>query len=129
MTPGELFGAPEKKAKKKKERSANTDAVLRLEAAYCEAFEARWKFKPRRSYGRDRKHFSDLEQTWGEDEVMAIIGAFFATADFKVVRSDYSVGALYALAQHVRLLARRSVGDDRTLANIDAAARATGRKR
>jgi hypothetical protein len=54
---------------------------------------------------------------------------FFATTDVRVNRCDYSVLAFYTLAQHLNLMDKREQTDRRTLANLDAVARATGRAR
>lgn len=124
-----LFGeAPEpKKPKVVKPRSENADAVLRIEARYTELFKERWKFEPKRNYGRDRKELGELERLWGETEVLDLLQLFFVTTDPKIVRCDYTVTAFCALAQHLKLNARRPQ-DERTIANLDAAARAMGRR-
>jgi hypothetical protein len=57
-----------------------------------------------------------------------LVGEFFTTSDPRVQRSDYRIGALYSLAQHLRLRRQRVV-DNRTARNLDAAVRATEARR
>lgn len=77
--------------------------------------------------GKDGAHFKKLVATYGEDETLRLVRQFFGTSDSRVLRSDYTVGALFALAQHLRLRAFR-VADPRTADNLDAAERATQRR-
>lgn len=97
--------------------------------AFHNAFVARFGFKPRIDGGKDGKHMKDLIATWSEQDVLDLIAEFFSTRDARVVRSDYSVGALYNLAQHLKLRQHGHYIDQRTAENVDAAVRATQQKR
>jgi hypothetical protein len=128
-----LFGeggettAVAKKAKAKRPRAENADAVQRLETAYAEQFERRWGFKPIRNYGRERKELGELERQegWGEAAVAELLPVFFSTADRKVTSGSYSLSEFVRTAQYLRQLNRRL--DPRTAENVDAARRAIGR--
>lgn len=92
-------------------------------------FKERFGFPPVIHGGKDGSHFQKLIATWGEINTKWVIEEFFETSDPRVHRCDYTVGALFNLAQHLML--RRNGArniDERTASNIDAAARATGRK-
>jgi hypothetical protein len=105
--------------------------VTRLEGRYTELFEARWGFKPRRNYGRERKELGELERQegWGEAAVAALLPVFFRTVDPRVTRSDYSLSEFCRCAQFLRQLPKRVQLDERTSANVAAAERAIGRTR
>lgn len=97
--------------------------------AFHAAFVARFGFKPHIRGAKDATLFKQLLATWGEDVVVGeLIPAFFASAHPRVLRSDYSVGALYACAQLLRMDGK-TVADERTAHNLDAARRATIRRR
>lgn len=98
--------------------------VQRCIDAFFNTFVSRFGFKPQIKGGKDGAHIKSLIATWGEQEVLDIISAFFRTTDPRVLRSDYSIGALYSLAQHVRLRGMK-IADPRTAENLDAANRAT----
>lgn len=96
---------------------------------YHDLFKKRFGFKPVIHGGKDGSHFQKLIATWGAADVEWLIKEFFRTTDPRIVRSDYTVGALFGLAQHLMLKrsGHKNV-DDRTAHNLDAAARATGRR-
>jgi hypothetical protein len=99
--------------------------VARAIDAFHVAFVARHGFKPHIRGGKDGTHFKELIATWGADVVIGeLIPEFFRTTHPRVLRSDYSVGALYACAQHLRMVNI----DERTASNLDAARRATERR-
>lgn len=103
--------------------------VTKCRSLFRELHEQKLGIKPFEKFGRDGKHFKDLAASYGEEQVLELIRRFFDTSDPKVVASDYSVAALYRLAQHVMLLDRRSgPRDRRTAENVDAVARATRRR-
>jgi hypothetical protein len=77
--------------------------------------------------GKDGKHFKDLIRLWGEDEVVRLLGVFFSTTDARVRSCDYTIGAFYMLAQHLRLRSTRTVIDNRSQRTVDALQRAMGR--
>lgn len=113
----------------KKAKPGPNPAIKRAIDAYHTAFLKRFGFKPVIHGGKDGDHFKKLLATWDEETVLGLVDEFFTTTDPRVLRSDYSVGALFTLAQH--LLLRRNGhanGDMRTTENVDAAARATGRR-
>lgn len=101
--------------------------VKRCIDAFHVAFLARHGFKPRISGGKDGALLKQLIATWGEADVLILIGEFFATTDPRVLRSDYTIGAFVSLAQHLKLRQHGMI-DARTAENLDAAARAAGRK-
>lgn len=114
-------------AKKAATAGANP-AIKRCIDAYHDAFVKRFGCKPLINGGKDGTHFKHMLATWGEGEVLTLVQAFFETTDPRVRRSDYSVGAFYALAQHLRLRDER-IDHYRTAANVDAVARATRQER
>lgn len=111
-------------------KDAPDPAVKRVADAFHDAFLERFGFKPDpRQYSRFGKEIKPLLATWGELEVLRLINEFFSTRDPRVVRSDYTMMAFLGLAQYLRVRQTgASTRDDRTLRNIDAAARATGRR-
>lgn len=126
----DLFGdRPEKpkKAKKEKPPKATNPDIAKCINHYATRFKERFGFKPKINGGKDGKHFKEILSTWKDEGgcalVISLLDEFFATRDPRVLRSDYSVGAFYSLAQYLRLAANRT--DDRTMANLDAASRAT----
>lgn len=102
--------------------------VQRVIDRFHDKFLARFGFKPDpRGFGRFAKDVTTLISAWGEDEVVGLIDDFFATRDPRIVRSDYTQAAFLNLAQYLRVR-HGNVRDERTAANVDAAARATGRR-
>lgn len=131
---GPLFDDEPADTKKRKRAAPQPEAaaaLLRVEEHYKFRFAGRFGFTPRIQYGRDRRHIKDLLAAWGEADVMVLVDDFFDTTDVKVIRSDYSVAALFALAQHMRVNKVRTgaQADERTAANVDAARRAVQGKR
>lgn len=130
-----LFGddpaLPAKPAKKPRAKPPEADTVvLRLEAAFAAAHEARWRVAPFvGSIPRARKHFKDLAAQLGEPEVLRLIDVYFSTADPKVTSRDYTVECFYGLVAHLRLLEQRHAPDARTAANLDAINRGMARKK
>lgn len=115
--------------KARKEREAPDPAVKRLADAFHDAFLERFGFKPDpRHYGRFGKEIKPLLSAWGEFELLGLINAFFSTRDLRVLQSDYTMLTFLRLAQYLRVRQMGAPRDDRTLKNMDAAARATGRR-
>lgn len=79
--------------------------------------------------GKDGNHFKHLVATYGEEPTLRLVEEFFETTDPRVVRSDYTVGALFSLAQHLMLRRAGKPQDNRAIENADAAARATQRRK
>jgi hypothetical protein len=81
--------------------------------------------------GKHGKQFKELIAQWGQPAVEEVIDRFFATTDPVITRSDYSYDYFLLKAQYLRLAGVRNTRqlDDRQLHNMEAAARATGRKR
>lgn len=100
-------------------------AIGRCLTAYSEAFARYRSGKAVVEPGKAGKQMKQLLTAFGEARVLALIDQFFTTADARVVRSDYTVGALFSLAQHLNIGPRPSA---QLVANIDAAARACGRR-
>lgn len=126
-----LFGDDPKPEKKKAKPKAESDGrVVALETAFVVRHEERWKVKPLLTpYGKNRRQLKDLAGQLSDDEITALMDLFFATRDRDVERSDYTIAAFIRLVPHLRLLERRTAGPrGRTQDNLDAAARATGRK-
>ena len=111
------MSAPQKKA-------APDPAVKRVIDAYHAAFLVRHGFKPIIHGGKDGAHVKQLLAAWGEPETLILVARFFATTEPRVLRSDYSLGALFSLAQYLRV----ERPDARTADNLHAAARAAGRR-
>lgn len=97
-------------------------AIKRCIDRYHERFIARFGFKPQIHGGKDGAHVKALLATWGEAVVLGLIDEFLSTTDPRILRSDYTIGALFNLAQYLRLRSTRP--DERTATNLDAAARA-----
>lgn len=79
--------------------------------------------------GKDAGLMKALLGSYQEDGVLRLIDLYFVDCmlDGRVVRSDQTVGALYALAAY--LVTRQHVPQgQRTTDNLDAASRATRRK-
>lgn len=127
-----LFGETppkEKKVRAKKPAAPESEALLRVEAAFLAAFERAWGFPTKREgIGFERKLLKALIESWGEDDVLRLVEVFFSTTKR---RGDYSVRDFCRSAQTLRLEQRRGPGsqDVRTAGNLDAAARATGRQK
>jgi hypothetical protein len=100
--------------------------AVRLETAFIERHRALWNCEPfRSSYSRERKLLKDMAVQLGEPEVLALIDQFFSNRNR---RGDYTVLDFGRQAAALRLERQRRPVDPRTAANLDAAARATGRK-
>jgi hypothetical protein len=104
-------------------RDAAQPAIKRVIVFYHARFLARFGFRPAIHRGKDGRRIQTLLGTWGEATVTALVAQFLATTDPRVAQSDYSIGALCSLAQHLRLRPHRL--DRRTAQNLDAAARAS----
>jgi hypothetical protein len=115
-------------AKRKPTDAPPDPAVKRMIDLFHTQFTVRFGFKPDpRHYGRFAKDVKALLSAWGETEVHDLIVLFFTTRDPRIVRSDYTTIAFVALAQHMRVRSGAQA-DERTVSNMDAAARATGRR-
>ena len=97
--------------------------IKRCVDLFFEKFSQKFGFPPKINGGKDGAHFKEILATWDVDVVVALVDEFFSTTDPRIVRSDYTIGAFYSLAQYLRLRGNRT--DDRTLANLDAASRAS----
>ena len=101
--------------------------VVRCEAAFKAAFAARFGFAPRIAFGRDRKHLKDMVTAWGEDEVLRLVGEFFASRDPKVAAgwdADYGIAHFSRVAQYLKIGGAGGRLSARTAANADTVARA-----
>jgi len=110
----------------KKRRSPKPGAdhgIQRCIGLYHDTFLARFGFKPQIHGAKDGAHIKSLIAAWGETDVVVLIVEFLTTTDPRIVRSDYTLGAFYNLAQYLRL--RHTRTDERTANNVDAAMRAT----
>lgn len=121
----DLFGEkPEKAKKAKKVGDADVTACV---DRFHDKFKDRFGFKPKIHGGKDGKHMKDLLGAWadegGKKVVFELIDEFLTTRDPRVLRSDYTIGAFFNLAQYLRLKDVRS--DDRTMSNRDAIHRAS----
>ena len=76
--------------------------------------------------GKDAALMKHLIAAHGAESVLRMIDLYFgaAAADARVVTSDQTVGAFYALASYLATRHRRPQGS-RTIDNLDAATRAT----
>ena len=130
---GDLLGddlVPTAKPKRTRKLPASDGSVQRCFDAFSVAFIERWNMKPDFVGGRDGKLFKELCAQYGVDVVVeTLIPELFRSTNYHVVSSDYSVPALRRNAQALVLDGRRPTTDARTLSNLDAAARAMGRKR
>jgi hypothetical protein len=102
--------------------------VPRCMEVYDRLFRAKYNDKPHIRGGKDGSHLKDLISLWGEDEVVRLLEAFFSTTDQRVRNSDYTIGAFYMLAQHLRLRSKSPVKDGRSQRTVDALNRAMGRE-
>lgn len=109
---------------------APNPAVKTVIDLYHESFKARFGFKPVIHGGKDGAHVRQLLSLWDEPTVTGLVRQFFETTDPRIVRSDYSLGALFSLAQYLKLSQQKgTLNDERTASNHDAAARATQKRR
>jgi len=115
-----LFGDPPEEKQVKP-----TAAAIQL---YYDLFKQRFGFAPRIAGGKDGKLFKTMIEAWGAEQVEELTRHFFATTNPRVLKSDYSVTALYTLAQGL-LIEMRGVGirDEKSAAIVDAIGRAVGR--
>lgn len=100
-------------------------AIRRCLDAYQQSYLQRFGEKPLITGGKDAKLLQQLLATWDETDVLALIATFFTTPDARVQASGYTVGALFAEAQRLRLRAQQPRVDARTLDNMAAAFGAT----
>lgn len=78
--------------------------------------------------GQDARQMKTLVDSVGVDRVLELLVQFFSGVDPWALRSGWTIGAFYTVAQ--RLHAQRGrVIDQRTAENMDAAMRATQRRR
>lgn len=124
-----LFGEPESKKRAKKAPEESDNVVVRLEAAFIAAHEQRWKCKPMRDYGRDRKGLKALAAQLSEEEIVRLIQVYFTSPDRQIDRGDYTFQYFFKLVSHLRLLDQRRQTDERTRENVDAARRAIGKRK
>lgn len=138
----DLFGDGENgdgATRPKKRPGARSDGVVqRCIDAYFRGFVGKFNppatpteqlLKPIIHGGKDGAHFKKMVATWGEPTVLALVDEFFTTTHPRVVRSDYSVGALFQCAQHLIVAnTGQTLPDQRTAENVDAASRATRRR-
>ncbi len=123
----DLFGREDEvkvRTTKKAKAKATESAVPGAIDLYHELFRGKFGFKPRIRGGKDGKHFKELIATWGRDDVLELVRVFFTTTDPRVTRCDYSVGALYALAQGLMIDMRGGRLDATTAHILDAVSRA-----
>lgn len=120
----DLFGArPEKPKRARKPKKDTNPAVARCIDYFFQKFNAKFGFKPKINGGKDGKHFKELIETWNESIVLQLIDEMFSSSDPRILRSDYTIGAFYNLAQYLRLQFNRT--DERTMRNLDASRRAS----
>ena len=75
---------------------------------------------------KDGALIKKMVAAWGEERVLALCEQFPSMTDARVLRSDYSIGAMFSLAQHL-MLRQHKPADDQTARNVDAVSRAVGR--
>lgn len=120
-----LFGDPVPPVKEKKPK-AESGPVVRVETVYKDLFQAKFGFAPTIKFGRDRKALKELLGAWPEDEVLAQLAPFIQR-DIRSTRDSFSLYDFCMQAQRLRI--ERAAGPNgRTAQNVDAAARATGRR-
>lgn len=115
------------KTKTTKAKSAPEPRIKVAIDAFHDAFVKRHGFRPQIHGGKDGAHMKSMIATWGLDDVLALIETFFTTTDPRVLRCDYTIGALFNLAHHVKLIDARPT-DHKTASNVDAATRAMARR-
>lgn len=74
---------------------------------------------------KDGAHIKKMIATWGVTRTLKLCREFCYMTNPRVLRSDYSIGAMFSLAQYLLIDAGRP--DERTAHNIHEAARASGR--
>lgn len=85
------------------DRKDSDPAVKRVIDKYYTMFRARFGFRPKISGGKDGKLVKDMVSTWGEEDVLLLVDQFFSSRDARVLRCDYSIGALSSLAQGIMI--------------------------
>jgi hypothetical protein len=132
MFPEHEESKPKPKKKERRAKTAANDGVRKCFDRFHALFVKKWnrpdtpedkQMRPMFRGGKDGKHFKDMIAAWGEETTLSLIDEFFVTTNPRVVKSDYSVGALVICAQQL-LIARQHSVDSRTAANVDAAHRA-----
>ena len=103
------------------QKGSPTPRILKL---YHDLFVERFGFKPRISGGKDGNLVKSLVESWGEDEVTALVRYFMRTPNPRVTRSDYSIGALHAMAQGLMIDVRNQRPDEVSARIMDAVERA-----
>lgn len=106
-------------------------AIARIIGEFQRAHLARFGCKPLRpEYGRFAKELKEMLAAADETELFDLLADFFAVpADPRVERTQYRPMDFVRLAQYLRLRRRGACASDaRTLDNLDAVARATGRR-
>jgi len=111
---------------KQKKAPADIAPAKRLLDLYHARFVARHGCKPIISGAKDTGLLKKLIATWGEATVESLLLEYLdpQQRDPRVLRSDFTVGAFYGLAQYLMLRQGRTLPGDRTIENIDAATRA-----
>lgn len=124
-----LFGDEVSRRNGKAARPPADGVVKACFAAWAAGFAGRFNMPPiHPSAAKDGALFKKLAASLGgQDATTALIARFFASTHPRVVRSNYTVGEFFSLAQGL-LIEDRQPRDERTNSNIDAATRATRRR-
>ena len=118
---------PAKRARRPKRAPETDGTVVRLEQRFVEAHQRMWGCTPTRdSVPYERRILKELAVQFGEEEVNRLVDRFFAD---RRRRCNYTILDFKREVPAMRLEEqRRHGGDERTRDNMDAAARAAGRR-
>jgi DNA-binding transcriptional ArsR family regulator len=98
--------------------------VTRCMSEFKAAFQSRFGNQPLIEHGKDESRIKQMVQVYGESRVLMLVPRFFNSSDPRILQSDYTVGDFYRRAQGLNIGPRLG---ERTAANVDAAARASGK--
>ena len=124
-----LFPIDDRPRKPKPKTDADP-AVKRLTDAFHERHVTRHGVPPLRpEWARFAKEVKAMLVGASEAELLGLMDDFFASRDPRVLRTDYLPMDFVRVAQYLRLKRNgHRQRDDRTTRDLDAAARATGRR-
>jgi hypothetical protein len=125
-----LFPDAEPRPRKPRVKPDVDPAVKRLVDAFHAKHVERHGVAPLRpDYGRFAKEVKAMLDSATEAELVGLIDDFFVSRDPRVLRTDYLPMDFVRIAQYLRLQRNgRRRHDERTLRDLDAATRATGKR-
>lgn len=122
-------------AEKVAQMQASKSMSMRLLGAWCTQYEhtrntvKRWGFPySLHAQTRDLAILKKMGEDWGEDETLAVMRAFFATTDPRIMRTNYEMTDFRFHAARLRMAQAGGEMHDKTASNIHEISKAMGRK-